>query len=135
MKARQGAPNDIDAYIADFPAEVQGLLEAVRRTIRKAAPVAKEKISYQIPIFTLKGKNLIHFAAFKKHIGVYPAPVGEAGFDGDLSGYAAGKATVRFPLDKPLPFDLIREIVRFRVKEASDHESARPQKRKRGPHA
>jgi uncharacterized protein YdhG (YjbR/CyaY superfamily) len=117
MKTRQGAPKDIDEYIAGFPADVQTILERIRETIRKVAPGAKETISYQIPAFTLNGKHLVYFAAYKKHIGVYPAPVGIAEFKEDLSPYAAGKGTARFPLDKPIPFALIGRIVRFRLEE------------------
>src|SRR5687767_11127912 len=118
MTAGRTAPASIDEYIAGFPADVQALLEKVRATIRKAEPDAEETISYQIPSFTLKGQYLIYFAGYKKHIGVYPAPVGNPEFKEDLSDYAAGKGTVRFPLDKPIPLDLIRKIVKFRAKEA-----------------
>jgi uncharacterized protein YdhG (YjbR/CyaY superfamily) len=117
MKSRQAAPKDMDEYIAGFPADVQSILERIRKTIRKAAPGAQETISYQIPTFTLNGKYLVYFAAYKKHIGVYPAPVGNAEFKEDLSPYAAGKGTARFPLDKPIPFALIGRIVRFRLEE------------------
>jgi uncharacterized protein YdhG (YjbR/CyaY superfamily) len=86
-------------------------------TIRKAEPDAEETISYQIPTFTLKGKYLVYFAAYKKHIGLYPAPRGNEKFKKELSDYEGGKGTVRFPLDKPIPFGLIKRIVKFRVKE------------------
>ena len=86
-------------------------------TIRKAAPDAEETISYQIPTFTLRGKYLVYFAAYKKHIGLYPAPTGIAEFEEELSVYGAGKGTLRFPFDKPIPFDLITKIVKFRVTE------------------
>jgi uncharacterized protein YdhG (YjbR/CyaY superfamily) len=117
MKTKQTAPQDIDEYIAGFPSDVQEILEMVRLTIRKAAPDAEETISYQMPTFILKGNYLVYFAAFKKHIGFYPAPIGNAEFKADLSVYGAGKGTAKFPLDKPIPFDLITRIVRFRVKE------------------
>jgi uncharacterized protein YdhG (YjbR/CyaY superfamily) len=133
MKARQAA-RDIDAYIACFPADVQKILEAVRRTIRKAAPEAVETISYQIPTFTLNGKHLIYFAGYKSHVGVYPAPVGNPEFKGDLSAYAAGKGTVRFPLDEPMPFDLIRQIVKFLVKENRARTTPAAQKRRNDSH-
>ena len=116
MKANQTAPKDIDEYIAGFPGDVQKILEKIRRTIRKAAPDAEETISYQIPTFTLKGRYLVYFAAYKKHIGLYPAPRGSEKFKQELSAYEGGKGTVRFPLDKPIPFDLISRIVMFRVK-------------------
>jgi uncharacterized protein YdhG (YjbR/CyaY superfamily) len=109
------APNSIDEYIAGFPQPVQEILEQIRSTIRAAAPDAEETISYQMPTFTLNGRYLIYFAAYQKHIGLYPAPIGDPAFDQDLSAYAAGKGTLRFPLDKPIPFDLISKIVKFRA--------------------
>jgi uncharacterized protein YdhG (YjbR/CyaY superfamily) len=117
MRTNQTAAKDMDEYIAGFPNDVQEILEQIRMTIRKAAPEAEETISYQIPTFTLKGKYLVYFAAYKKHIGLYPAPRGSERFKKELSLYAGGKGTVRFPLDKPIPFGLIKKIVKFRVKE------------------
>jgi uncharacterized protein YdhG (YjbR/CyaY superfamily) len=116
MKTNKKAPRTIDEYIAGFPEDIQALLQKVRKTIHTAAPDAEEKISYQMPTFYLKG-NLVHFAAFKNHIGFYPAPTGIEEFTKELSPYAGGKGSARFPLDKPIPYDLIRRIVRFRVKE------------------
>jgi uncharacterized protein YdhG (YjbR/CyaY superfamily) len=116
MKADQTAPKTIDEYIASFPKDVQEILERIRRTIREAAPDAQEKISYQMPAFTLKG-NLVYFAAFKNHIGFYPIPSGIEEFKEELSAYEQGKGSVQFPLDKPIPYDLISRIVKFRVKE------------------
>lgn len=116
MESAKTAPRNIDEYIAGFPREVQEVLEQIRETIRKAAPDAEETISYQIPTFTLKG-NLVHFAAFKKHIGFYPAPTGIERFKDELSVYESAKGSVKFPLDKPIPFDLISRIVAFRVQE------------------
>jgi uncharacterized protein YdhG (YjbR/CyaY superfamily) len=107
---------DIDAYIAGFPEEVQKLLSEVRQTIRDAAPGAEETIKYQIPTFTLEG-NLVHFAGYKKHIGFYPTPSGIEKFSKELSDYKGAKGSVKFPLDRPIPYDLISRIVRFRVKE------------------
>jgi uncharacterized protein YdhG (YjbR/CyaY superfamily) len=117
MRTNQTGAKDIDEYIAGFPNDVQEILEKIRRTIRKAAPDAEETISYQIPTFTLKGKYLVYFAAYQKHIGLYPAPRGIEKFKKELSVYAGGKGTVRLPLDKPIPFDLIERIVKFRVKQ------------------
>lgn len=108
--------DDIDGYIASFPEETRELLEQLRSTIRKAAPEAKETINYGIPTFTLKG-NLVHFAAFKNHIGFYPTPSGIEAFKNDLSAYEGAKGSVKFSLDKPIPFELIGRIVEFRVKE------------------
>jgi uncharacterized protein YdhG (YjbR/CyaY superfamily) len=106
----------IDAYIATFPTEVQERLQALRAAIRAAAPQAVETFSYQMPTFNLKG-NLVHFAAFKHHIGFYPAPSGIAAFQEALSCYKGAKGSVQFPLDQPLPLELVAEIVRFRVAE------------------
>jgi uncharacterized protein YdhG (YjbR/CyaY superfamily) len=116
MKAKQTAPQNIDEYIAGFPADIQEILEKIRMTIRKAAPDAEEAISYQMPTFKLKG-NLVHFAAFKNHIGFYPVPTGIEKFKKELSVYESGKGSVKFPLDKPIPYTLIAKIVKFRVKE------------------
>lgn len=120
----------IDEYIATYPADIQELLQAVRRTIRESAPEAKEKISYQMPTFDLYG-NLVHFAAFKNHIGFYPAPSGISAFEGELSGYKGAKGSVQFPFDRPIPHELISRIVSFRVAEnMRKKESA---KRKKSP--
>jgi uncharacterized protein YdhG (YjbR/CyaY superfamily) len=118
MRTDQG-PKTIDEYIAGFPHDIQEILKKIRMAIRKAAPDAEETIKYQIPTFTLKG-NLVHFAAFKKHIGFYPAPTGIEKFKNELSGYEGAKGSVKFPLDKPIPFDLISKIVKFRVRENLD---------------
>jgi uncharacterized protein YndB with AHSA1/START domain/uncharacterized protein YdhG (YjbR/CyaY superfamily) len=106
----------IDEYIRSFPENVQVILEKIRRTIRKEAPEATETISYQMPAFKLNG-NLVWFAGFKNHIGFYPVPSGIEAFKEEASPYIAGKGTLQFPLDKPIPYDLIRKIVIFRVKQ------------------
>ena len=106
----------IDDYIAGFPTKVQELLEKLRMTIRKAAPEAEETINYGIPTFALKG-NLVHFAAFKNHIGFYPAPSGIEAFKKELSVYEGAKGSVQFPIEKTLPLSLVSKIVKFRVKE------------------
>jgi uncharacterized protein YdhG (YjbR/CyaY superfamily) len=116
MKTDQAPPKTIDDYIAGFPGDVQAILQQIRQTIRQAAPDAQEKISYQMPAFTLKG-NLVYFGAFKNHIGFYPIPSGIEAFKEELSVYEQGKGSVQFPLDKPIPYDLISRIVEFRVKE------------------
>jgi len=110
---------DIDGYIAGFPQDVQTILEQVRATIKAAAPEAGETISYAIPTFTLHG-NLVHFAAFKNHIGFYPTPTGIDEFEQELSVYKQGKGSVQFPLDKPMPLDLITRMVKFRIKKNSE---------------
>jgi uncharacterized protein YdhG (YjbR/CyaY superfamily) len=110
------SPATIDAYIADFPAPVQAIMQEIRRTIRQAAPDAQEAISYQMPTFRLHG-NLVHFAAYERHIGFYPAPSGIAAFQHRLSAYKSAKGSVQFPLNQPIPYDLIAEITRFRVAE------------------
>jgi uncharacterized protein YdhG (YjbR/CyaY superfamily) len=116
--------NSIDEYIADFPPEVQKLLEEVRMVIKAAAPDAMEKISYQMPTFYLKG-NLVHFAAHTNHIGFYPAPSGIEKFKNELSAYEYSKGAVRFPMDQPIPLDLIRNIVLFRVQENLEKAAAK----------
>ena len=127
MRTDKTAPKDIDEYIAGFPPDVQKILEKIRLTIRKAAPGAEEIIKYQIPTFTLKG-NLVHFAAFKKHIGFYPAPTGIEKFKNELSVYERAKGSVKFPLDRPIPFNLISKIVKFRVKENLERAEAKGKK-------
>lgn len=116
METNSTTPQDIDDYIARFPQRIQEILQTIRATIREAAPEAEETISYQMPTFTLKG-NLVHFAAFKNHIGFYPTPTGTEKFQEQLSVYKGGKGSIRFPLDQPMPLALISEIVKFRVEE------------------
>jgi uncharacterized protein YdhG (YjbR/CyaY superfamily) len=106
----------IDQYIAASPEELRPLLTEMRATIKSAAPEATERISYRIPTFCLHG-NLVHFAAFRNHIGFYPTPSAIAAFEDELRPYEKAKGSVRFPIDEPLPLDLIRSIVRFRVEE------------------
>ncbi|MBI1763424.1 MAG: DUF1801 domain-containing protein [Acidobacteria bacterium] len=128
MRTNQSAPNNIDEYIARFPTEVQEKLEKIRRTIRQAAPDAAEAIKYQMPTFVLKG-NLVHFAAFKNHLGFYPAPSGIEEFKDELSVYEGAKGSVRFPLDQPVPLGLIHKIVQFRVKQNLAKAAAKAKKR------
>jgi len=109
----------MDEYIATFPENVQEILEKMRQTIREAAPEAKEAISYQMPTFKLNG-NLVHFAAYKNHVGFYPTPSGIDVFKKELAPYETSKGTVKFPIDKPIPHDLVRKIVAYRVKENLD---------------
>ncbi|TLZ78444.1 MAG: hypothetical protein E6K08_00820 [Methanobacteriota archaeon] len=107
----------IDEYIRTFPKDVQTILEKMRKTIREAAPGAVETISYQMPTFKLNGKGLVYFAAFKNHIGFYPIPSGVEAFEKELSPYKQGKGSVQFPIDQPVPYDLVRRVVTFRVNE------------------
>jgi uncharacterized protein YdhG (YjbR/CyaY superfamily) len=109
--------SSIDEYIKSFPNDVQVILEKIRQTIRDSAPEAIETISYQMPTFKLRGKNLVHFAGYKNHVGFYPTPSGIVAFEKELSKYRTGKGTIQFKLDQPLPFDLIRKVVVARVKE------------------
>jgi len=119
MKTNQSAPQNIDEYIAGFPSAVQEILQKIRITIRNAAPEAEETISYKMPTFTLQG-NLVHFAAYKKHIGFYPAPNGNEEFKEELEKYGAGKGTLQFPYEQPIPFTLISRIVKLRVQENTE---------------
>ncbi len=116
MEQKKSGFTSIDEYIAAFPEETQKILGALRAVIKAAVPEAKEKISYQMPTFDLNG-NLVHFAAFKNHIGFYPTPSGIEAFKQELSGYAGAKGSVQFPIHQPLPLDLIRRIVEYRVAE------------------
>jgi uncharacterized protein YdhG (YjbR/CyaY superfamily) len=128
MRTGQTVPKDIDEYIVGFPDDVQKILKKIRATIKRAAPDAGEAIKYQMPTFTLQG-NLVHFAAFKKHIGFYPAPTGTQKFREELSVYKGGRGSVRFPLDEPIPFELIGRMVEFRVKENLASAKARGKKK------
>ena len=116
MKNDKVGFTSIDEYIATFPKETQKILKDIRATIKAAAPQAEEKISYQIPTFFLNG-NLIHFAAFKNHIGIYPTPSGTEAFKEEISIYQGAKGSIRLPLDEPMPLKLINRIVKFRVVE------------------
>ena len=115
----------MDAYIASFPKEVQGILEKIRKTIRKAAPGAVEAISYQIPTFKLNGSNLVHFAAWKDHIGFYATPSGNVAFKKELAQYKMAKGSIQFPLDEPIPYDLVTKMTLFRVKETQAKKKAK----------
>jgi uncharacterized protein YdhG (YjbR/CyaY superfamily) len=108
----------IDEYIMTFPANVRAVLNKIRQTVRKAAPKATEAISYQIPTFKLNG-NLVHFAAFRDHVSFFPTSSGISAFRKELKSYKTSKGTVQFPLDKPIPYELVKKITVFRVKEVS----------------
>jgi uncharacterized protein YdhG (YjbR/CyaY superfamily) len=128
MKPYPTAAASIDEYIASFPPEIQVILEEVRQTICNAAPEAREIIKYAMPTFVLNG-NLVYFGAFKQHIGFYPVPSGIAAFKKELSAYKMGKGSIQFPFDKPMPLDLITEIVKFRVSENFERQAAKKTKR------
>ena len=117
MQASRSQFKTIDEYIATFPKNVRDVLEELRRVIKDSAPNAEETISYGIPTFDLDGRHLVHFAAYKNHVGFYPTSQGIEAFKKELSVFKTSKGTVQFPLDKPIPFDLVRKIVKFRVKE------------------
>ena len=124
MRELRTAPTTIDAYIAAFPTNVQAILQKVRTTIKDAAPDAVETIKYGIPTFVQKG-NLVHFGGYKTHIGFYPAPSAIAQFREELVAYKGAKGSVQFPLDKPIPLDLIARIVKFRVAESAGLSSSK----------
>ena len=115
--ANRSTVNSIDEYIAEFPPETQKVLKELRALIKASAPDATETISYAIPTFDLNGKHLVHFAGYERHVGLYPAPSGLEAFKEDLKPYKSGKGSVQFPLGQPLPKDLIRRIVAFRVEQ------------------
>jgi|SRR5687767_3506398 len=110
-------PKDIDEYISWFPPATQKVLKLIRASIKKAAPKSEEVISYGIPCFNLNDTYLVYFAGYKNHVSIYPAPRGKDEFKEILSAYKGGKGTVQFPLDKPIPYNLITKIVKFRLKE------------------
>ena len=119
----------MDNYIAGFPPETQSRLQAIRAAIHDVAPDATEAIKYQLPTFVLNGENLVHFGGFKTHIGFYPTPSGTEQFQQALAGYKSGKGSVQFPLDEPVPFDLIREITAFRMAEVAAKTAAKGKKK------
>jgi uncharacterized protein YdhG (YjbR/CyaY superfamily) len=116
METNQAIVKSVDEYIANFPADIQDILQKLRKVIKEAAPGATEKISYQMPAYDLFG-NLVYFAVHKKHIGFYPTPSAIEAFKKELSGYKGSKGAVQFPLGQPLPDELIKRIVKFRVAE------------------
>ena len=128
MNAKAAPPTTIDAYIAGFPEEVRAILEKIRGIVKAAAPEAEEAIKYQIPTFVLNG-NLVHFAAFENHIGLYPTPSGIEQFKDALSKYKNAKGSVQFPLDAPIPYPLIKKIVAFRVKENREKATKKTRKK------
>lgn len=130
MEANKNDYKNIDEYISLYPSEIQDKLQELRKVIKESAPEATEKISWRMPTFDLYG-NLVHFAVFKKHIGFYPGADGIAEFQERIAEYKSSKGAVQFPIDKPIPYDLIREIVRFRVKENLRAAEEKKQKKKK----
>ncbi len=129
MKSEKKSPVNIDEYISGFREDIQTILQSLRQTIQIAAPEATETISYQMPTFVLNG-NLVHFAAFDKHIGFYPTPKGIESFKNELSIYKSGKGSVQFPIDQPLPLDLISRMVKMRKEENLQKEKQKLNKKK-----
>lgn len=113
-------PNTVDEYISCFPAPTQKVLQKIRATIKKAIPGSEEKISYAIPAFTLNKAYVIYFAGYKNHVSIYPAPRGAEEFKDELTSYKGGKGTVQFPLDKPIPYDLITRMVKYRLHQSKE---------------
>jgi uncharacterized protein YdhG (YjbR/CyaY superfamily) len=129
MKSDSKVPATIDEYIQSYPKDIQAILTKVRATIRKAAPGAGETIKYRLATFTLNS-NLVHFGAFKNHIGFYPTPSGTAPFKKELAPYVFAKGSIQFPLDKPIPYGLITKIVKFRVEEIRAKAEGKDRKKK-----
>jgi uncharacterized protein YdhG (YjbR/CyaY superfamily) len=127
MTSQKANCSSIDEYIATFPEDIQAKLETLRATIRAAAPDAEERISYQMPAFALKG-NLVYFAALKNHIGFYPTSSGVAAFQQELAPYKSTPGAIQFPLDEPLPLELVSKIVKFRVAENLNRAAAKANK-------
>jgi uncharacterized protein YdhG (YjbR/CyaY superfamily) len=129
MKEAKTAYESTDEYISRFPSEVQAILNQLRKVIKESAPEAREKISYQMPTFDLHG-NLVHFAAYQKHIGFYPGASGIEAFQQELSAYKGAKGSVQFPIEKPLPYELISRIVKFRVAQNIEKAASKSKKKK-----
>ena len=129
MEQEKGGVGSIDEYIALYPEDKQALLQQLRATIRASAPDAKEIISYGMPAFALNG-NLVYFSAAKNHIGFYPTGSGIEAFKDELSDYESSKGSVKFPLNRPLPLDLISKIVQYRVTQNLNKTTAKPRKKK-----
>lgn len=129
MESKEIQPATIDEYIAGFPPDIQEILQKIRAIIHEAAPEVEEAMKYRMPTFMLNG-NLVYFAAFKNHIGFYPIPTGIEAFKQELSAYEQGKGSVQFPFNRPIPYDLITRIVKFRVDENLKKAKAKTKKGK-----
>jgi uncharacterized protein YdhG (YjbR/CyaY superfamily) len=130
MKSKKAGFGSMDDYISTFPNDVQKKLEELRATIKAVAPRAQETISYQMAAFMLDGRYIAHFAAWKKHIGMYPIPAGDAAFQKEVTLYKGAKSSLNFPLDKPLPLELISKIVKFRIAETLEDAEIKSNKKK-----
>lgn len=129
---KRAAPTTIDEYIFGFPQDVQEILENIRGIIKKAAPKAQETIRYGIPTFTLRDTYLIYFAGYKKHIAIYPVPPGNPKFNEEISAYRSGKGTLQFPLDKSIPYNLIRKLVKHSLQDNLTRAESKRKKKERG---
>jgi len=132
MKNKQVVTTSIDEYIATFPADTQKILKELRATIKAAAPDAVEAISYGMPTFTLNGKYLIYFAGWKSHVSIYPIPTGDKAFQSRIEPFISGKGTLKFPLDQPLPLDLVTEMVRLQIADHLEKAGIQPNNRSKG---
>jgi uncharacterized protein YdhG (YjbR/CyaY superfamily) len=117
MKTKKTGFTSVDDYISTLPKDTQKIMQEIRKTIKTVAPKAEETISYQMPAFKLDGQYIAHYAAWKKHIGMYPVPAGDEAFRKEIAPYLGAKSSLQFPLDKPLPLQLIRKMVKFRIAE------------------
>ncbi len=130
MKTKKAGFTSIDEYIGTLPEHTQKLMEEIRAAIKSVAPKAEEKISYQMAAFKLDGHYIAHFAAWKKHIGMYPIPAGDAGFQKEILPYKGDKSSLQFPLDKPMPLKLIKKMIKFRIAENLKNEQEKSKKKK-----
>jgi len=129
MPSKSQSPADIDTYIADFPANIQEILQTIRATIQKAAPKAQETIKYGMPTYITEDGNVVYFAAFKKHIGLFPPIAGDDTLKQKTAKYLGEKGNLKFPLDEPMPYPLISKLVKQRLKEMKAQVAAKAQKR------
>ncbi len=129
---KQTAPKTIDEYISSFPQDIQEILEKIRSLVKRAAPQAQETIKYGIPTFMLRDTYLIYFAAYKKHIAIYPIPAGDPRFNEEISAYRSGKGTLQFPLDQSIPYTLIRKLIKFSLQDNLTRAESKRKKKTRG---
>lgn len=129
MKTKKAGFTSIDEYIATLPEHTQKQMEEIRAAIRSVTPKAEEKISYQMAAFKLNGHYIAHFAGWKKHIGMYPIPAGDAAFQREVLPYKGDKSSLQFPLDKPMPLKLIRKMIKFRIAENGRIDQPKPEKK------